>query len=327
MNQPSLRNLGAAVGRNHFTGVPVEFIIPPGTDFVFVGDMFYADYQGGAEATTEAILTKCPKRTFKVHSTSLTAEMLEKYKDLYWIITNFTQVDVNALNYLATSGIKYSVIEYDYKYCVFRSEVLHQKQTNQPCDCALRPHGMLVEKLYTNAQFVFWMSEKQKDHFLSRLPSLIFGDPNKHVVLSSVFTDEALDSLLGEFTQAHKTLSGKLPVKIWGVQGSDNWIKGTQEAIQYCTENKMPVKVLGKMGYREFLGELAKCDGFVFRPLDFDTCPRVVIEAKMMGLNLVLNDNVQHKDEAWFQGTPEEIATYLRGRAAFFWDTLLGTVK
>jgi hypothetical protein len=316
--QPNLRNLGAAIAKNHFNGVPVEFIVPPGTQVVFVADMFVKDYPGGAEQTTEAIASKCPVKSFRVHSQSLTVDMLEKYSDKYWIFGNFTQCDVAALAHLAQSNIKYSIIEYDYKYCMYRSEVMHQKQTGHPCDCILRPHGILVEKFYSKAEHIFWMSEKQKDHFLSRMPALIFAPEGKHIVQGSVFLDETLDQLLA-LKKVHEASVGKLPIKIWAVQGSQNWIKGTQETIKWCTEKRLPVKVLANMGYEQFLKELATCDGLVFQPLDLDTCPRVVIEAKIMGCDLELNDNVQHKNEAWFAGSPEEIVGYLRTRGDHFW--------
>lgn len=317
--QPNLRNLGAAIAKNHFNGVPVEFIVPPGTQVVIVSDMFMADYPaGGAEQTTEAIIRKCPGRTFKVHSQSLTIDMLERYSDRYWIFGNFTQCDVAALAYLTRSKIRYSIIEYDYKYCMFRSEVMHQKQTGNSCDCTFRPHGVLVEAFYERAEHIFWMSKKQKDHFLSRVPSLIFSPEGKHVVQGSVFFDETLELLLS-LKKVHEDTVGKLPIKIWAVQGSQNWIKGTQETIKWCTEKRLPVKVLANLGYEQFLKELAACDGLVFQPLDLDTCPRVVIEAKIMGCELELNDNVQHKGEAWFNGSSEEIVGYLRTRGNHFW--------
>jgi hypothetical protein len=321
MSDPKLRNLGAAQGRNHFSNMPLEFVVPKNVPVVFVSDLSVTDYQGGAELTTDAIMKKAPCKTFFVHSQSLTVDMLDKYKDRHWVICNFTQCEASALSHLATGGFQYSVIEYDYKYCMFRSEVLHQKQTGQPCDCPLRPHGILVEKLYAGAQRIFWMSEAQKEHFLSRIPALIFGPPEQHVVLSSVFSDEALDTILG-LREVHTDAVAKLPVKIWAVQGSQNWIKGTEDAVKWCAEQKMPVKVLGQQTYDKFLVDLAKSSGLVFRPLDFDTCPRIVIEAKLMGLDLELNDNVQHKNEPWFTGTVEDTVSYLRSRGAHFWSQL-----
>lgn len=299
----------------------MEFVVPPGTRVVFVGDMFVEDYQGGAELTTEAIILKAPHKVFKVHSGSLSIDMLKRYPDVYWVLANFTMCDVASLAYMIENNLKYSVLEYDYKYCMYRSEVMHLNQTKSPCDCPLRPHGNVVEKLYSGAQHVFWMSEKQKDHFLSRIPALLFVDEGKHVVLSSVFSDSTIDKLL-ELREVHSKTAGKLPVKIWGVQGSNNWIKGSQETVKWCTENKKPVKILSGLQPEEFLKQLAMCDGLVFHPLDFDTCPRVVIEAKVMGLDLELNDNVQHKDEPWFTGSIESTVEYLRARGKVFWDNI-----
>lgn len=319
MSDPKLRNLGAASGRNHFTNVPLEFVVPKNCPVVFVADMFVSDYQGGAELTTDAIIRKAPCKVFQVHSPSMTIDMLDQHKDRHWVICNFTNCDAAAIAHLATGGFSYSVIEYDYKYCMFRSEVLHQKQTGHVCDCTLRPHGILVEKLYSGAKHIFWMSEKQKEHVCTKMPSLLFGPPDQHVVLSSVFTDETLDKLL-TLRELHTESVAKLPIKIWGVQGSKNWIKGTQETIQWAASQRMPVKILGDLAYDAFLMELARCSGLAFQPLDFDTCPRVVIEARLMGLDLHLNDNVQHKDEPWFTGSVDGAVEYLRGRADYFWS-------
>jgi hypothetical protein len=299
----------------------MEFVIPAGTRVVFVGDMFMSDYAGGAEATSEAIIKKCPFKIFKVHSSSLTVDMLERYPDKYWVIGNMVQCDIAALGYMIEKKLRYSVVEYDYKYCMYRSEVMHKKQSGADCDCPLRPHGILIEKLYSGAEKIFWMSEKQKEHFLSRMPSLLFGKPDQHVVISSIFSDETIDQLL-ELRKVHAASTGKLPIKIWAIQGSPNWIKGMEETVKWCTEKRMPVKILSNMTPDAFLKELAMCDGLVFHPLDFDTCPRVVIEAKIIGCALELNDNVQHKDEPWFAGSVEDTVAYLRGRAKTFWEQL-----
>ncbi len=322
-NGSNLRNLGAANGRNQFTNSPTEFIIPESAKVVFVSDLFAKDYVGGAELTSEALIAKAPTSVFRIHSQSLTREMLDRNPGKYWILCNFTQVDHHVLNYIANNRetIKYSVVEYDYKYCVFRSEAMHQKQTNSPCSCPLSTHAITVEKLYTNARHVFWMSEAQKEHFLSRIPSLYFCDEGHHVIQGSTFEDKDLDYLLAVKEEVSK--QRKLPVKIWAIQGSQNWIKGTQETINWCLQNKMTTRIIENMSYPEFIKTMASCHGLVFRPLDLDTCPRVVIEAKILGLELSLNDNVQHQNDSWFKDkSPDEIVAYLRTRGDFFWSKI-----
>lgn len=329
MNQPvnnQLKFLGALDGRNHFSNIPLEFVVPKVAKAVFVSDLFEKDYVGGAELTSEAIIEKAPFPVFRVHSSALTIPMLEANVDKHWIICNFTQMDVLALEYLIEHPtLKYSIVEYDYKYCMFRSEVLHLKQTGSPCDCTLRPHSILVERFYSNAEHVFWMSEAQKEAFLNKVPSLHFCDEGHHVVQSSTFRDSDLDFLLSvkNSREQKRAQKKKLPLKVWAVQGSQNWIKGTQETVAMAAKQKMAVKILGNMPYRDFILAMSECDGFLFQPLDLDTCPRVVIEAKILGLELMLNTNVQHQDEDWFKDkSPEEIVEHLKTRGDFFWSNI-----
>jgi len=46
----------------------------------------------------------------------------------------------------------------------------------------------------------------------------------------------------------------------------------------------------------------------------------MVIEAKLLGCELDLNELVQHTEEDWFNKSYEEIVNYLKGRPAYFWE-------
>ena len=48
-----------------------------------------------------------------------------------------------------------------------------------------------------------------------------------------------------------------------------------------------------------------------------------MIEAKLLGCELILNDNVQHKDEEWFAGSIEETFEYLESRTKVFWESVM----
>ena len=86
----------------------------------------------------------------------------------------------------------------------------------------------------------------------------------------------------------------------WIVLGSASWIKGAEQAEKWCKDNDKKYEVLWGLPYTETLEKLAKAEGFVYLPQGMDTCPRMVIEAKLLGCKLHLNDYVQHKDEIWF---------------------------
>ena len=68
------------------------------------------------------------------------------------------------------------------------------------------------------------------------------------------------------------------------------------------------------------LQKLAESKGLCFKPTGLDTCPRMVIEAKLLGCELDINDLVQHKDEEWFTKGYEEIKEYLIQRPVYFWE-------
>jgi hypothetical protein len=308
--------------RNVFTNLPMEFMIPKDTDYVFVADFFANDIQGGAELTTEALVKKKPadKTVFKLHSNSLTSELVEKNTDKTFVLFNFVTCSTEALESLISSGVSYSVVEYDYKYCKFRSEGLHIMQTKKPCDCVSNNEiKSLIVRLYNSAKNLFWMSEAQKEFFHKKVPEL--SQVNEHV-LSSCFDDETikyLNSLYKVFGNPAFNKKEKI-----AILSKDNatWIKGIDNTVAFLSVEGLEYEHLPKLPYNEFLKLLAQYKKFCFRPADKDTCPRIVIEAKALGLEVMMNKNVQHKDEAWFKGTREEMLEYIKGRPQFFWDKL-----
>ena len=56
---------------------------------------------------------------------------------------------------------------------------------------------------------------------------------------------------------------------------------------------------------------MGEYEHFVFMPKGKDTCPRILIEAKISGMNTHVNLNCQHTSEKWWT-SPEEVENYLR---------------
>ena len=137
-------------------------------------------------------------------------------------------------------------------------------------------------------------------------------------VLSSVWRDMDLDALLQLRKESRKS-------EKWAVLTGGSWIKNQEKTEAYCKANGLAYELIGNLTYLEFLNRLSGYKGLVFHPAGFDTCPRLVIEAKIMGLELDLNENVQHQDEKWFKdASPDDIVKYLRDRPERFWSILLG---
>ncbi len=288
--------------------------LPPDAKVIFVSDMFASDYEGGAELTTEALLEKSPFKTHRIHSRELTADTISANADKYWIFGNCSQVNPNLFALLA-QRTKYSVLEYDYKFCKHRSIEKHQDTEGKPCDCHLQPIGKTMSAFFSKAKSIFWMSQAQADRYYERFPEL---KSVPSTVLSSVFSKKHL-MLMAQLREKNK---GKKNDK-WVVLGSNSWIKGFEDAQSWVQAQNYPVDVLWNVPYEQALERIAQSEGFAYLPRGGDTCPRMVIEAKLLGCKLHLNPHVQHASENWFSADePESISKYLENSPDRFWDAV-----
>ena len=285
--------------------------IPQGTEVVFVSDMFVEDYVGGAELTSEALIESSPFTVFKLHSKDVTIQNLEQGHNAHWIFGNFASINMDLIPSIV-ANMNYSILEYDYKFCQYRSVERHQTIENKPCDCHDSPHGKMISALFYGAKSLWWMSEDQMDKQHSLFP---FLEERDNIILSSVFNDTFFLSLklLRKKYKNHDRAG-------WITLGSTSWIKGADDAEQWCKDNDKDYETLWNVPYEEVLEKLAQAEGFVYLPKGGDTCPRMVIEAKLLGCELHINENVQHSHELWFD-TDDIFDTeaYLFGARERFW--------
>ena len=272
---------------------------------IFVADAFVEDYVGGAELTTDALIKSSLYPHVKVVSSRLTTNHMKNIKNSFWIFGNFANLSNECLMY-AIKNLNYSVLEYDYKYCIYRSPEKHAMASGA-CNCKDTARGKLVAMFLKYAKINWWMSEQQKKAYQEQY-SFLEGS-----VLSSVFSQETLDLLDKIYTEQKNDT--------WLILNSQSWIKGVDEAVKYAKTNDLKYELVWGLEYEELLKKMAKSRGLIFFPRAGDTCPRMVIEAKILGCELVLNNNVQHKDEPWFKNR-DTCMEYMRKRADIFWSEL-----
>jgi glycosyltransferase involved in cell wall biosynthesis len=276
---------------------------------VFVADFFSEDLVGGAELTTEALIEESPYRVIKIRSSELSQDLIMKNVDSYWIFGNWSNCDPRLLQ-IVTGNLSYSILEYDYKICKYRSPEKHLITEGVSCNCHKTQLGQFVSLFYGGAKSLFWMSEQQMHFYLSNLPHL---KRNKNVVLSSVFSKSFFHNI-EKLNQKNSTRNG------WVVLESNSWIKGYEDAESWCYANDKDIKKVSNLTPEQLLQVLSESEGLVYLPRGGDTCPRLVIEAKLLGCKLELNNFVQHKDEIWFNSPDEEILSYLKNRPYEFWE-------
>ena len=286
--------------------------IPQDCDIIFVSDYFVSDLIGGAELTSEALIDASPFNVFKLHARHVTVELLEQGQSKHWIFTNYASMNLQLIPSVV-ANLNYSVIEYDFKYCKYRSPEKHAVLGEEPCDCHEDIHGKMISTLMYGAKSIWWMSEAQMDRYHRLFPFLAERD---NVVLSSVFNDRFFAAI-----KFLKEQSEEVARTGWLVLGSDSWVKGTQDAINYCKENKLEFEVISGLENEEVLQKFSMSEGFVYLPTGADTCPRMVIEAKLLGCKLHINDNVQHANEIWFDTDDSyDTEAYLYGARERFWN-------
>ena len=284
-------------------------------EYVFVSDLFKEQFVGGAELSLQALIDACKASKYTINSSKLTTDIIDENKEATWIFGNIAQMDDNLINYMAESGIKYHFIEFDYKLCEYRNPLLYEFLEDEKCDYSKTNKGLLIKKFVSNAQKVFFMSELQKSFYTETFSDI---SHDNMLVLSSVFDEQFFDKI--NSLNANGKTKNK---KGWIVFGSRSWVKGPAEAERWCKDNDLDYEVIFNVEYEEMLEKLAQAEGICFKPLGLDTCPRFVIEAKLLGCKLELNENVQHVDEEWFSKDNSETISYLKERPRVFWDNIV----
>lgn len=288
--------------------------IPKDAKIVFVSDMYVENYVGGAELTTQALIDECPLSYVKILSKDVNMALLKQGAEKFWVFGNFAHINPELIPTII-GNLKYTVLEYDYKYCRYRSPEKHLDQTGTPCDCHNQLNGKLISAFYYASTCLWWMSEAQKEKYHTLFP---FLSEKSNVILSSVFDKKTLGKMKW---LREKCKTSSTPKEGWIVLGSDSWVKGADAAKNWCEQSGKKYDIVWNISYDEMLAKLASAEGFAYLPAGADTCPRMVIEAKLLGCNLHLNNNVQHKNEEWFATEDlESIEGYLYSAPALFWN-------
>lgn len=275
----------------------------------FISDYFSDEIIGGAELTTDAIISKCNFPVSKVKSANLDINHIKDNLESKWIFGNFTQVNTKILIQMIKLNLDYEVIEYDFKFCEMRSPQKHI-YFHHKCNCNKNFHGKLISLFFAKAKRVWFMSELQRAVYVNNFPFLKKQDTR---ILSSVFCDKILKQIESiKYDKNNKYIILK----------SRSWIKNTAGCVKYAQKNNLDYELVSGLSHKELLKKLGFSKGLIFLPVGGDTCPRITIEAKLLGCDLHLNDNVLHKNEPWFKNDVKSTLKYLKQNANRFWETL-----
>jgi len=274
--------------------------------YIFIADMFLEDYTGGAELSTGALVGKAVENNIScalVHSHDVTESVLDQNKDCHFVVCNFANLGELEKVHMCKNN-SYSIIEYDYKFCKYRSMEKHFAAEQKECDCEIKSNIAL----YAYAEKIWFMSAKQREIFFDNMK---FLSKKKSEVLSSIFASTDIRFI--------ETLSHNEKNDKFIILDSDSWIKNTKSTIDFAEKNNMNYELVKNLPYHELLIKLSTSKGLIFLPSGGDTCPRITIEAKLLGGDVIVNENVQHAQEEWYK-TNESCLKYVKETSQRFWD-------
>ncbi len=284
----------------------------PEAKVIFVQDFFLSDLVGGAELSMDALHRSAPVPFAAVRSAQLTKELVEAHSNCHWVFGNFSQLNPALIHSFSVSSLSYSVFEHDYKFCRWRSVERHLSEGGEECRCESEPWGKLIEKFYLNAKQVWFCSQNHMSRYFERFPSLT---NSKCSVLSAVFGEEFFQKMIPLIQSLpNRKKSG------WLTLDSDSWIKGTEDAKKWLIENEKSFKLIKNMSPDHVLEAMADSEGFVCLPRGADVSNRMVTESKLLGCQVVSNENVQHVGESWLEYDAVNTLRWLHNRRAVFWQ-------
>ena len=267
---------------------------------------------GGTSLTLEAIIEPFKDECEFITTSELTKTHLQFKHPKVWIIGNTMALNKESYEAIVEIIQQRTTIklDFDYGFCRFRSPTAHRILGKRECDCLVHPETATLKNLYCyirdNSSIVFYMSEMQR-----QIHQQAIGIKNEQsIVLSSCFTQDSFKKMK-EYRSRPK--SEKYAI-IDGHQGWHSEAKGVKKSINYAVTKNLDYDLFKTDTHDEMLDKLSGYKGLIFLPIIEDTCPRVTIEAKLMGLEVITNENSQHTTESWWNYSLDEIENYLRER-------------
>lgn len=278
---------------------------------------------GGTNLTTLSVLEDRADRTTFISAQNLSSSDIALHKNSLWILGNIMTLMSREDDLFQTliSKVKTVKLEFDYNFCPYRGEIPHEVLGKQECTCpfGMTAHpriGEVYNLILKHTKHFFFMSERQRSVYAIHMPRLDFSTTS---VLSSCFSKKSLSLMK---TLSNKSKNDKYAI-LKGFGGWHSQAKGTEDAINFCETNKISYEVLPIQQHEEHLRTLASYKGIVFLPNIDDTCPRCIIEARIMGLDVITNLRSQHTTEWWWKQENETLS-YIESRPKFFWKIIDG---
>jgi len=269
---------------------------------ILVSDFFIDDFVGGAALNDEEMYKLLSERfdAQKIKSRYLYEGFIQENLDSFFIISNFFGISPTIRD-LIQSKCKYILYCHDYKF------VQHTNPAAYP-DQIVPPRDLINVEFHKHSHKIICQTQFQKNIYDKNLKC-----PDKTVSFSGNLWSEEHLNLLENLLKTEKN-------EKYAIVNSPYPQKGVKESVEFCKKEKFPYDIIEDPDYEKFLKKLSKYSRLVFFPSTPETCCRLVLEAKMMGVKIVTNSLVGCTYEPWYVKDGKEMIDFMRNKRKGFRD-------
>ena len=260
---------------------------------IYISDFFVGEILGGAELSDNVVINYLTAEGYEVQKIKSRRFSPNFVDGEFFVISNFSLLsETNKQYFIKDLKGKYIIIERDQKYVRSRNTANYKDY--------VAPQSQVVNReFYENAKKVFCLTSKQMEIM------------KRHIDLKNVeslgctqFSKEQLQILEDNIGNEKKSNQ-----QIYAIVSG----KRSGQAVALCQSEGLKYDVLNKMPYKDFIGCLSRYDGIVFFSHAFESCCRLLIEARILNLKIITDDKNGCTYEPWFnQYKGEELLRFIK---------------
>ena len=278
--------------------------------YVLINDFFKEDLGGGGHSGGAALNDEIIYDIFKFHSediikvksSSLTESFLEARKDSFFIISNFFHIDSKLIEKI--QELNYVVYAHDYKFVAHTNPALYK-------DFLVPKEEIIFEDFFNKSRMIICQSGLQQRIYNDNLQNA-----NTLNFSGNLWDTESLD-LMSKLKNTEKK-------RVCSVIKSHYPQKGVPEAIKFCIQKQFDYELIWSPSHHKFLEKMAQNKALAFYPLTPETCGRMGLEAKMMGIKVFTTELLGASHEPWFDKNEEDLISLMRSKHEEIYFTLKG---
>jgi hypothetical protein len=267
-------------------------------NIIFVSDYFSNEMRRGAEVCNDALLF------YLDNPTTIESHKLNHVNSTsFYIITNFVQLSEPVKNQLIRYK-NYLIYEHDHKYISTRNPFLLPTGQENPTGI-VSPEYLINQDFYKNATIVICQTQWHEEQLNKN------GITNTTNIHGSFYLEEDLDLIESCIVQPTKRILSKyaffndaefIIMADGRTMYQGNNIKNKKASLKYCLDNNLSYMPIPRLNNKiNFWKTIAKYQYFVFFPDIPETCSRLLIETKMLDINVITNKNSGAAHEDWFK--------------------------